>query len=407
MFPHMVAAGTQLPPLPREDRHRLTLFFKLEENLASLAEELNRSLPAADHPASSPVHLLTSSPVHSSPNHPLTHSPLQPNSAPSTQHSAPCSSPDPHDEFSLQSWASRADIAAHIDFRRKEADRRHRQSALAALEHVLNHTQNLIEKRRAASTVLQTLNRAGSHGGTSLRGVRNPSSPRTADTTTHINAASSSHQAHRPHTTSTTHPPDPNDQDDDTDPNTAPNSDSPVHPLTSSPVHSSPPLSIPEAFTPRPGDIHSPPTPLPDPARTPEDLVALTIQAIQSPNLPERNTGPFTLWNLAGHITHRTPADFAEYRGNYLANTIKNAWEFASFSQRSLTVTPPAPPSNFFFIREFTALALIDLTLRDDSRRVLRIELRKETKGTFKDCWLLKHLTVSSRQTADAFNDSG
>jgi hypothetical protein len=156
MFTHMAAAPTTpLPDLPREDRRRLSLFFSCNEDLAALAAALIKELP----PPPSPPIALPQSPT------PFSDSglPSSQSSAPSTQHSPP---PD-LDEFTLQSWLSRPDIAAHIDYRRQEADHRTRQRAISALEDVCRLTKDLIEKRRAASTILRILARTGAPTGRS------------------------------------------------------------------------------------------------------------------------------------------------------------------------------------------------------------------------------------------------
>jgi hypothetical protein len=416
MFPHMVAAPTSpLPDLPREDRRRLSLFFSCNEDLAALAAALNKELPPPPPPTALPQSSAPTPDSQLPPQH----------SAPSTQHSPP-----DLDEFTLQSWSTRPDISAHIDYRRREAEYRARKTALHFLEEVLRATNDLIEKRRAASAILRTLNRAGAPIGR----TGHPTTPVISNALSRNSASHASHSSHQSHsnsstssetsttsTTSTTYPQDPDDladdaeDDTDTDFDDTNPDDSPIHPSTHSPLHTNstlhPPLSIPQAFSPKPSDIQAPPTPLPDPARTPQDLVDLITQAIQQPNLPERNTGPFTLFNLKGIIKDRSPAAFAQFRGNYIKHMVRDAWEFASHRQRWLKVRP-ANLKLLLPIRVDTAYALIDLTLRDNSTRVLHISLYKETEGVLKDCWLLEHFIIGTRQIKpadpdDPFNDTG
>jgi hypothetical protein len=375
MFLHMVATAAQLPlpTLPREDRHRLTLFFKCGEDLAKLAEELavpSKSVPPTSMDPREPEGRNGTDTLTASPAHRVT----------------PSSDPD-HDEFTLQTWSTQPEIAAHIAHRRSEREHRARMNAIAKLEHVAEATTDLIEKRRTATAILRTLNRAPSSprgGGGGARAAGGGGSVSTFAT-----------KPPRPQSLVARSPATASDlslgDEELTDTEDVANSltPSPCHPLTLS----SPVPSIPAAFAHKEGDIEFPTTAVPDPLRQPEDVIALALHAIQNPDHPERNTGPFTLFNLAGHIDDRTPAAFAEFRGNYLKNMINDAWGFASHTQRWIK------------FRTDRAYAAIDLTLRNGATRVVHVRLRRETFGVLKDCWLLHHFNIAPEFVPSPYPD--
>jgi hypothetical protein len=331
--PLVVATATNsaLPTLPREDRQRLTLFFQCGENLATLADKLN----AAQN----------SGPKDSGP------SPSQ-HSAPSTQHSD-------IDEFELQSWSTQPDIAAHIAHRRAEAAYRARKNALEELERILKETDNLIERRRAASAILRTLNRAGAPTGrSSSPTLDRPTRPRA------IEVGSPDFDA--PRTTLSTQ-------------------SSALSTPTQSPRRPDP-VSIEDAYAHKEGDIISPKTSLPDPARSPEDLLTLILAALKNPDHPDKATGPHTLFNLAGRIRKRTHAEFDNYVNNYLHSVIRGVWSYTSCEQLTC-----ARRKTNIYDRHYVKASYF-LTLSDSATRYLYITLELNSSGPLKDAWTLKHL---------------
>jgi hypothetical protein len=385
------ATTSPLPNLSREDRQRLTLFFKHGEDFAQLADKLAEQLNAAAPGPSDPLLRVLAS---GSPQH----------SAPSTQHS-----PSDLDEFSLQTWASQPEIAAHIACRRAEADYRARKNAITFLEEVLRSTDNLIEKRRAATAILRILSRAGAPpirpSGSPTNSPPRTTPPRATDRCPQVNTRSvpttnheprdgttSSHQSHgheshrshwsyaSPNEPSSTQSsaPSPQSADSGLTSQDSP-SPSPVHPLTCSPLPP-PPLTLAEAFSPRHGTISSPPTPLPDPARSAEDLATLILNTVQHPDNPNRRTACYTLFNLAGHIDDRSEARFANFADNYLRGVITRAWNFTAANEIDRWTKPNSI--------EFT----YHITLADNSTGYLTIEIRRAESGLLKDCWHLQHI---------------
>jgi hypothetical protein len=308
------ATSSPLPTLAREDRQRLTLFFKHGEDFALLADKLAEQLNAAE--PSSPSDPSSPRPRVSACASPPQHSALSP------QHSA-------LDEFSLQTWASQPEIAAHIACRRAEADYRARKNAITFLEEVLRSTDNLIEKRRAASTILRILSRSDAPSG---RGPNRP--PEAAN--------------------SRVHPAD--TRVDDQMPS-----------CSSTSLYRYP--TIEEAFTPKPGDITGPQTPLPDPTRTDDQLLDLVLSSLKDLNTPTRHTALLTLFNLSGRLNPRTPQAFKKFTYDI------RRWLGWADPAQGWTYTSCTPLS-----RE---------NLPDASTTILSIFIRHESFGTLANCSLL------------------
>ena len=342
MFPHMVAAPAQpaLPDLPAPDEALITRLFE-SDSIHSLQDLFNS---------------LKSAPIEG---------------APSTL-------------LNLLRWSERPDIKPWLTFYEAQQTASLKRKHLANLDKLALESENPIERRRASTTILRHLGLGAQR--------RSPSSPPGGGAALRRGGGSISTAF------STQHP------RFDTSPSPAEANPLDSSPLTVSPCHrvtasSPPPLTIPQAYAPKEGDQPFPQTPVPDPLRTPEDVIAIALQAIQNPDHPERDTGPFTLFNIAGHIKDRTPAYFARFRGNYLKNMVHDAWNFAIHDQR------------WFKTYDNRIYARIDLTLRNGQKRYMKVKLERPTSGTLKDCWLLRHFIISSEYKPspdpdDPFHDS-
>ena len=310
------APNSALPTLPREDRQRLILFFKCDEDLARLAAELDSNAMAAapaassaQFPSSTLPHLHSSSA--SDPLRPLRSNPVS----------------DPPDEFELQSWSTRPEIAAHIAHRRQETCHRSRKNAIENLEEVLKATADLIEKRRAASAILRTLNRTGAPSG--------------RDRPTRNSPADSTRQA------------------------------------------------IASAYAPKPGDISGPQTPLPDPDRTPTQVLDIVLASLQN---PDRQTAAFTLFNMSGHADERTPEVFSRFMARM--HNDPALWRIASAQQLKFQCRPP------------WAAATYSITLDDSTTRYLTIWAFQHYAEPIDNCWTFSSAQISTSPPGNPL-DSG
>jgi hypothetical protein len=404
--PLVVATATSspLPTLAREDRQRLTLFFKHGEDFALLADKLAEQLNTAEP---------------SSPSDPSSPRPRVSACVSPPQHSALSPQRSALDEFSLQTWASQPDIAAHIACRRAEADYRARKNAITFLEEVLRSTDNLIEKRRAATAILRILSRAGAPpirpSGTPTNSPPRATPPRATDRGPQVNGRSvsttnheplsgttssqshGSHESHRSHRFHSSPNEPPSTQSSALSPQSSNTglrtqdsgpSPSPVHLLTCSPVpdsalstqHSAP-LTIPQAFTPKPGDVSGPQTPLPDPTRTDDQLLDLVLSSLKDLNTSNRPTALLALFNLSGRLNPRTPQAFKKFtydirRWLGWADPAQG-WTYTSCTPLSRENLPSGLAARY------------TLTLPDASTTILSIFIRHESFGTLANCSLL------------------
>ncbi len=140
MFVSMVAHATTspLPLLSPEDKRLLRIYFRVGQSIQALADELI-SLDAINRSS-------TDSPQ------PIPHSPLP-------------------DEFDLATWATSETIAPHINYRKQELADARREEALKELTSLVKHSDDALERRRAATTLLRMLSTQ------LLRTKRDPSPP--------------------------------------------------------------------------------------------------------------------------------------------------------------------------------------------------------------------------------------
>jgi hypothetical protein len=385
MFPHMAAAPTTpLPDLPREDRRRLSLFFSCNEDLAALAAALIKEHPTPPPPTALPQSSTPTPDSQLPPQH----------SAPSTQHSTP---PD-LDEFTLQSWLSRPDIAAHIDYRRQEADHRTRQRAISALEDVCRRTKDLIEKRRAASTILRILAGAA---------PTRPSPPRATDrglerpvsTARQRGLAPESPPAPSPHDSHDSHP-DPGD--DDAEDNTDDHSDDSALSTQSSALPL--PCDWSRCTTPHTTlqlqSLSLPSTPdldaarlaffaggdsairiitpnssrLPHPITTPQRIIANVLDALQR----DKHAGLITAFNHSG-ILDRSPDALTTFAAAFTA-------DFPHISRSHDPIfRGDRQPSD----HEFSCTCSLAYPNFQNHRFTIRCTLHRPTDGPLARCWLL------------------
>jgi len=412
------ATTTPLPALSRADKLRLTLYFSLGQSVEALALELHdihrdhQSRLQSSNPTPATFHeALTTE------NTALSHSGLgtrdsalspSPHSALGTQHSVL----PPPDAYDLATWTLHASIAPHIAYRRAEHLEHRKQRALAELDAILSNSDSPIEKRRAATTMLRMLSTqlyrsrtsdaspppsSPPGGGPALRGgggsvstssthapssSRAPSSPPANEADTPPSPAAGGRGARAAGgegsvPTSATHSP--SRDTAPTTPVTAKCDASSPHPVTA-PISNSPP-SIPTLYS--TGEIQTPPnSPLPDPTRSPEDLIQLTLAAIQNPDSPSPDAARTILYNLHGNYKRRSLSDLNNFNKHCL-NSINPAWRF-----RSAAGAAPLKPTPAGLTTR------IPITLANNTIRNLDVGLKRPTAGPLKDCWLLDYILL-------------
>ncbi len=131
------------------------------------------------------------------------------------------------------------------------------------------------------------------------------------------------------------------------------------------------------------GEIPTPPnSPLPDPARSPEQLINLTLAAIQNPDSPSPDAARTILYNLHGNSKRRSLSDLNDFNKHCL-NPINPAWHF-----RSAAGAAPLKPTPAGLTTR------IPITLTNNTIRNLDIGLKQPTAGPLKDCWLLDYIIL-------------